>query len=79
MQTRKIDRQIPVVLYGSTYWSEMINFEALVRHGMISQEDLELFRFADDPNTALRLLQEGISAESAAKIPSLAKSRIPHC
>ena len=79
MQTRKIDREIPVVLYGSAYWNDIINFEALVRHGMISQEDLELFRFADDPATALRLLQEGILADSAAKIPSIAKSRIPHC
>ena len=35
MQTRKIERHIPVVLYGSSYWNEIINFDALVRHGMI--------------------------------------------
>ena len=35
MQTKKIDRHIPVVLYGSSYWNEIINFDALVRHGMI--------------------------------------------
>src|SRR5882724_3534125 len=29
MQTEKIDRRIPVVLYGSAYWNEVINFEAL--------------------------------------------------
>ena len=57
MQTRKIDRHIPVVLYGSSYWNEIINFEALVRHGMIDREDLALFQFADDPATALGLLQ----------------------
>ena len=37
MQTEKIDRRIPVVLYGSAYWNEVIDFEALVRHGMIDR------------------------------------------
>ena len=61
-QTEKIARRIPVVLYGSQYWNEIINFPALVRHGMISPGDLGLFQFADDPQTALRLLQQGIVA-----------------
>ena len=34
----------PVLLYGSQYWKEIINFDALVRHGTISPEDLELFK-----------------------------------
>ena len=57
-QTGKLDRRIPVVLYGSSYWNEIINFDALVRHGMINREDLALFQFADDPATALGLLQK---------------------
>ena len=65
MQTRKIGRYIPVVLYGSSYWNEIINFDALVRHGMINREDLALFQFADDPATALGLLQAGIAATSS--------------
>jgi len=77
MQTRKIDRHIPVVLYGSSYWNEIINFGALVRHGMIDREDLGLFQFADDPATALRLLQAGIAAELEEKTPSIAHSRTP--
>jgi uncharacterized protein (TIGR00730 family) len=31
-QTHKLARQIPVVLYGTSYWKEIINFDALVRH-----------------------------------------------
>jgi uncharacterized protein (TIGR00730 family) len=77
MQTRKIDRHIPVVLYGSSYWNEIINFDALVRHGMIAREDLGLFRFADDPATALGLLQAGIAAELEETTPSIAHSRTP--
>jgi len=45
-QTRKA-RRIPVVLVDREYWRSVINFEALVEYGMISQEDLKLFRYAD--------------------------------
>jgi uncharacterized protein (TIGR00730 family) len=74
-QTGKIERRIPVVLYGSDYWNEVINFEALVRHGMIARSDLALFQFADDPATALALLQAGIAAEFEAGAPAIAHSR----
>ncbi len=77
MQTRKIDRPIPIVLYGSSYWNEIINFDALVRHGMIDAEDLKLFQFADDPATALALLQAGIAAELEETTPAIARSRRP--
>jgi hypothetical protein len=77
-QTRKIDRQIPIVLYGSSYWNEVINFDALVRHGMIDRDDLALFRFADDPATALALLQTGIAAEVEEATPAIAHSRTSH-
>ena len=76
-QTHKLARQIPVVLYGTGYWKEIIDFNALVRYGMISAEDLNLFRFADDPRAALGLLQDGIEREpetDEAK-PALAHSR----
>src|SRR6266446_7298960 len=78
MQTKKLGRNIPVVLYGSGYWNEIINFDALVRHGMIDREDLSLFQFADDPATAFGLLQTGIAAELEEKTPAIAHSRTTH-
>jgi len=66
------------VLYGSSYCNEIINFDALVRHGMINREDLALFQFADDPATAFGLLQAGIVAELEETTPSIAHSRTPH-
>ena len=78
-QTDKLARRIPVVLYGSAHWNEIINFEALARHGMISREDLALFRFADDPATALKMLQQGIADEPEADRPAFAHSRTSHC
>src|SRR5260221_12820212 len=77
MQTRKIERPIPVILFGSSYWNEDIDFEALVRHGMIERADLSLFRFADDPPAALALLKAGVAAEQEAPKPALAPSNAP--
>ena len=74
-QTRKLDRPIEIVLYGSSYWQEIINFEALVRHGMISPEDLKLFQYADEPAEALGILQAGLPAEVEAVAPDFAGSR----
>jgi uncharacterized protein (TIGR00730 family) len=73
-QTQKLDRPITVLLYGSQYWKEIINFDALVRHGMISPQDLGLFSFADDPATALKLLQKGLKAHPEEEPPAFAHS-----
>jgi uncharacterized protein (TIGR00730 family) len=72
MQTGKLERRVPILLYGSSYWSEILNFEALVRHGMIDRADLELFQFADEPAAALRLLQAGIETEPEEAEPVVA-------
>jgi uncharacterized protein (TIGR00730 family) len=75
-QTRKLQRTIPVILYGRRYWDEIINFEALVRHGMIDRKDLELFQYADDPGTALSLLQSTLQADPDETSPCFAHSRM---
>ena len=77
MQTEKVKRRIPVLLYGSEYWSEIVDFEALARHGMIDRGDLSLFRFADDPATALGLLQAATEPPVEGEVPAIAHSRIP--
>jgi uncharacterized protein (TIGR00730 family) len=74
-QTRKLDRPVRILLYGSAFWNEIIDFEALDRHGLIDRADLALFQFADDPATALRLLQEGLTDRVDGEVPALARSR----
>ena len=77
-QTRKLDRTIPVLLYGSAYWNEVIDFEALVRHGTIDRADLGLFTFVDDPQAALALLQRRIELPPAPlRTPCFARSQLP--
>ena len=56
-QTHKLAKKIGILLYGSSYWKEVINFDALVRHETISEEDLKLFQFADEPAQAMDLLR----------------------
>lgn len=60
-QTRKLESKILILLYGSEFWNEILNFEALVKHGMISESDMSLFRFADTPESALQILKEGLT------------------
>lgn len=43
---------IPIVLFDEAYWRSIINFEALVEHGMIAREDLNLLHFADNAEAA---------------------------
>jgi uncharacterized protein (TIGR00730 family) len=74
-QTRKLDRKIPVLVYGSLYWKEVINFDALVRHGMIAPDDLRLFQYVDDPASALAMLQARLSDEPGDAMPAFARSR----
>jgi uncharacterized protein (TIGR00730 family) len=76
-QTGKLARRIPIVIYGPGYWNEIVDFDALVRHGMISREDLGLFQYADDPATALRLLQTGLATEPEEVTPAFAHSCRP--
>jgi uncharacterized protein (TIGR00730 family) len=74
-QTHKLERTIPILLYGSDYWKEVINFEALVRYGTISTEDLQLFQFVDDPAAALGVLQKALPDEPDQATPAIASSR----
>ena len=75
VQTRKLERPLVILLYGSEYWQELVNFAALVRQGMISSDDLGLFRFVDTPADALAALQQGIEVEPGHATPDFARSR----
>jgi uncharacterized protein (TIGR00730 family) len=52
VQTKKVTKPIKVVLFGESYWREVLNFDALLEHGMISKEDLKLFEFSSSVDDA---------------------------
>jgi uncharacterized protein (TIGR00730 family) len=47
LQTKKLDKKVPVVFYGSRFWNDVFNFDALVKYGVIAKNDLKLFRVMD--------------------------------
>jgi uncharacterized protein (TIGR00730 family) len=61
VQTQKSTKYMPIVMYGSEYWREAINFEAMVKWGVISPEDLTLFRFFDDVDLAFEFLRDELT------------------
>ncbi|MCI0626343.1 MAG: TIGR00730 family Rossman fold protein [Acidobacteria bacterium] len=60
IQTHKISKKMVVLLYGTKYWKELMNFEALVRWGTIDSEDLKLIQFADTPKQAFQVIRSGL-------------------
>ena len=48
---------MPVVIYGKQFWEEVVDFDALLRWGTISPEDLDLFHLSDDPEEAFAYLK----------------------
>ena len=48
--------QIPIILFGRDYWSKVIDFQFLSDSGLISDDDLSLFQYADTPDEALDIV-----------------------
>lgn len=74
-QTEKLRRKIVILLYGSEYWHEVINFDALVKYGMIAPEDVGLFRFVDSAAEAFAVLRDELTAVDGDDTrPAIAKT-----
>lgn len=52
VQTKKMKKPMPIVLFGTDYWKEVVNFDALVRHGTISPEDIDIMHRTDSVDEA---------------------------
>jgi len=52
VQTRKMRKPLPIVLFGTEYWKQIVDFDALARHGMISPTDIELVFRTDSVDEA---------------------------
>ncbi len=69
MQTGKC-RKRPVLLFGKDFWTKLINFDHLVETGMISPDDVNLFRFVETADEAWATLQKvyglGVVEEDSA-------------
>lgn len=62
IQTKRSRKPMPVVVYGTDYWNEIINFETLVERGAVGPEDLELIHFSNDPDEAFSYLSRTLTS-----------------
>ena len=49
--------KIPIILFGREYWDKIINFEYLADHGLIADEHLNLFKYADSASEAWEIIK----------------------
>ena len=81
-QTRKLSKKMLVILYGSDYWNQILNFKPLVEWGAIEERDLGLMTKVDTPAAAFAALKEHLmthhmvpSTVQERKAPGIAKTR----
>jgi uncharacterized protein (TIGR00730 family) len=56
VQTKK-SAPVPIILFGKDYWNRLINMDVMVEEGAVSESDLNLFKFTDDPQEAWDTIQ----------------------
>ena len=61
IQTGRME-QVPILLFGKSFWEKVINFQALADAGTISPEDLKLFRFVETAEEAVRHIETWANA-----------------
>ena len=52
VQTGKMTKPMPIVLFGNDYWNEVVNFDALVKHGTIDAADVKIMHRTDSVDEA---------------------------
>lgn len=58
IQTDKVHKKLPIILYGKEFWNDVMNLEALVKYGTISAEDMDLFHICDNVDEAFEYLTQ---------------------
>jgi uncharacterized protein (TIGR00730 family) len=82
MQTEKLTKQIPIVLYGTDYWNPILKLEPMAEWGAIGEGDLDLIQRVDTPEEAFALLKQSLTEHHLTpptaqemKAPGIAKTR----
>jgi uncharacterized protein (TIGR00730 family) len=67
LQTHKIRKHLPVVLFGTRYWEQVIDFDALIRNGMIDATDLAIFHRTDSVDDAYEFVTSRLKQYALAE------------
>jgi uncharacterized protein (TIGR00730 family) len=76
-QTDKLAKKILVVIYGSEYWKNLINFQEMIDSGTISENDLDLFKMVDSPEEGFEYLRDGLSKYHLGGVPKKEGETLP--
>ena len=66
IQTLKIQKRLPIVLYGTDFWDDVVNFDALQKFGTIDAADLDLFFRTDSIDEAFDFITRGLTEHTLA-------------
>ena len=61
IQTKKLEKELPIVVFGMEYWQQVLNLEAMVKYGTISEEDLDLIHFSDSVDDVFDYLKNELT------------------
>ncbi len=65
IQTEKIKKELPIVLYGRKYWDTILNMDAMAEFGTISPGDVDLFTRVDTVDEAFAFLSKFLEVQAA--------------
>jgi len=60
IQTKKITRNIPIILFGKDFWDGLIDWDRLIENKVISKSDLDLFVIINSVEEAFEYLKQNM-------------------
>lgn len=75
MQTKKIKKKMPIVVYDKLFWDKILNFEEFAKRKLIDKEDLKLFYIAESVDDAFEYLKRELNKHYLQKPVSLFNQR----
>ncbi len=67
IQTKKMEKKVPILLFGSKYWNDVLNLDMMAKWGVISPQDLNLFYRTDDVEDAFNYLTGELNKHALSK------------
>lgn len=68
LQTKKLAKDLPVVLFGTKFWNDVMNFKKMAEWGVISHEDLDLFFITDSVDDAFDYITKAVQKNISKKL-----------
>jgi len=64
--THKIKKKMPIVLFGTSYWNDVLNIDAMVEHGTVSADEAALIFKTDSVDEAFDYISKDLEKNALA-------------